>query len=134
MSKQPRAEVNFNIKLLSGTRPKDESDRDWSIRIVSAIIPQMLDKIARYLTENIALADRKDGKPMEYEAVMDSLCAVLCENLCSTWFMSGGSREHLLRLLDDMYSTFEADMTSAIEEQDPDNDIPIPTVTGVGHA
>jgi len=134
MSKHPQAEVHFSIKIKTGTRPEDETDWDWSSRILSTILPQMLGKISYQLTSDPQVADRMDGKPMEHEAVMDSLCAVLCENLCSTWFMSGGSKQQLMLILNDVYSNFEEEMTSAVEEQDPDNDIPIPTVTGVGHA
>ena len=134
MSKQPQAEVHFSIKITSGTRPEDETDWDWSSRILSSIIPQMLGRISYQLTSDPCVADRKDGKPMEHEAVMDSLCAVLCENLCSTWFMSGGSKQQLMLILNDVYSNFEAEMTSAVEEQAADGDLPLPTVTGVGHA
>lgn len=133
MSKQPQAEVHFNIKIRNGTRLEDATDWRWSSSILSTIIPQMLGKIVHQLTSDPRVADRKDGKPLEHEAVVDSLCAVLCENLCSTWFMSGGSKKHLLKLIDGMYTAFEEEMTSATEEPS-DGDYPVPTVKEVGHA
>jgi len=129
----PTAEVNFEMRIMAGARPVNENDREWAIRILASIIPQMLDRVSFYLTRNADLADRRDGKPMSREDVMDAMCAVLCENLCSTWFMSGGSKKHLLKLIDGMYTAFEEEMTSATEEQS-DGDYPVPTVKEVGHA
>jgi len=135
MSKDPKAEVIFKMKILANSRPKDDTDQDWAVRILSVIMPQMLGRIIAYLTHNVELGDRGDGKPLPFDDVIDGLSAVLCENLCSTWFMAGGSKEHLLKAIDEMYTVFEEEMTSATESPlDPDGDIPVPTVTGVGHA
>lgn len=131
----PSAEVVFEMKILANSRPKDDDDTDWAVRILSAIIPQMLARITYYLTTTGDIADRKDGKPLPYEDVMHGLSAVLCEHLCSTWFVSKGSKEHLLRVINDMYTVFEEDLTGTIEKDgDPDGDYPIPTVKEVGHA
>jgi hypothetical protein len=135
MSKDPKAEIIFKMKILANSRPKDDTDQDWAVRILSAILPQMFGRITHYLTRNSDIADKKDGKPLPFDDVIDGLSAVLCENLCSTWFMAGGSKAHLLKAIDEMYTVFEEEMTSATESPlDPDGDAPIPTVTGVGHA
>ena len=136
MSKDPKAEVNFNIKIMAGSRPLTDSDRDWAVKILSTILPQLFGRISFYLTSNSDLADRRDRKPLSQEDVMDSMSAVLCENVCSTWFLSGGSKKHLLEAIEEMYTAFEEEMlnTTSPEEEFSGDDLPIPTVKGFGHA